>query len=91
MTRRDGALPVAVRSADLDMPYGLGADGRILRYQQRIGLVPSGAETSLELTYRIKWSKSLELGAYGAMRYAAGHNPQLGLRSELATVVRGTF
>ena len=91
VTRRDGALPVAARSVGLDLPYGLGADGSILRYQQRIGLVPSGAETSLELTYRIKWSKSLELGVYGAMRYEAGHNAQLGLRSELATVVRGTF
>ena len=68
MTRGDGVLPVAARSADLDVPYGLGADGRVLRYQERIGLAPSGSETSLELTYRIKWSKSLELGAYGAMR-----------------------
>ena len=97
-SKKDGAsltvsqpLKVTDGSAGLDVPYGLGADGRILRYQQRIGLVPSGAETSLELTYRIKWSKSLELGAYGAMRYEAGHNAQLGLRSELATVVRGTF
>ena len=84
-------LRVTDGSAGLDVPYGLSADGRILRYQQRIGLAPSGAETSLELTYRIKWSKSLELGAYGATRYEAGHNPQLGLRSELVTVVRGTF
>ena len=84
-------LKVTDGSADLDVPYGLGADGRVFRHQQRIGLAPSGSETSLDLTYRIKWSKSLELGAYGAMRYEAGHNGQLGLRSELATVVRGTF
>ena len=97
-SKNDGAsltvsqpLKVTDGSADLDVPYGLGADGRILRYQERIGLAPSGSETSLELSYRIKWSKSLELGAYGAMRYEAGHNPQLGLRTELATVVRGTF
>ena len=96
--KKDGAsltvsqpLKVTDGSASLDVPHGLGADGRVLRYQERIGLAPSGSETSLELTYRIKWSKSLELGAYGAMRYEAGHNPQLGLRSELATVVRGTF
>ena len=97
-SKNDGAsltvsqpLKVTDGSADLDVPYGLGADGRVLRYQERIGLAPSGSETSLELSYRIKWSKSLELGAYGAMRYEAGHNPQLGLRTELATVVRGTF
>ena len=97
-SRGDGAsltvsqpLKVTDGSADLDVPYGLGADGRVLRHQQRIGLTPSGSETSLELTYRINWSKSLELGAYGAMRYEAGHNAQSGLRSELATVVRGTF
>ena len=97
-SKNDGAsltvsqpLKVTDGSADLDVPYGVGADGRVLRHQERIGLAPSGSETSLELTYRIKWSKSLELGAYGAMRYEAGHNPQLGLRSELATVVRGTF
>jgi len=97
-SKKDGAsltvsqpLKVTDGSADLDVPYGLGADGRILRYQERIGLAPSGSETSLELTYRIMWSKSLEIGAYGAMRYEAGHNPQLGLRTELATVVRGTF
>jgi len=97
-SRGDGAsltvsqpLKVTDGSADLDVPYGLGVDGRVLRHQQRIGLAPSGSETSLELSYRIKWSKSLELGAYGAMRYEAGHNAQSGLRSELATVVRGTF
>jgi len=59
--------------------------------QQRVGLAPLGAETSLELTYRLKWSKSLEFGAYGAMRYQAGHNAQLGVRPEWAAVVRGTF
>ncbi len=97
-SKRDGAsltvsqpLKVTDGSADLDVPYELGSGGRVLRYQERIGLAPSGSETSLELTYRIKWSKSLELGAYGAMRYEAGHNPQLGFRTELATVVRGTF
>ena len=97
-SKKDGAsltvsqpLKVTDGSASLDVPHGLDADGGVLRYQQRIGLAPSGSETSLELTYRIKWSKTLELGVFGAMRYEAGHNPQLGLRSELATVVRGTF
>ena len=98
ITKRDGAsltvsqpLRVTEGSADLDVPYALGADGRVLRHQQRVGLAPLGAETSLELTYRLKWSKSLEFGAYGAMRYQAGHNAQLGIRPELAAVVRGTF
>ena len=97
-SRGDGAsltvsqpLRVTEGSADLDVPYGLSADGRVLRHQQRIGLAPLGAETSLELTYRLKWSKSLEFGVYGAMRYQAGHNAQLGVRPELAAVVRGTF
>ena len=97
-SRRDGAsltvsqpLRVTEGSADLDVPYGLSADGRVLRHQQRIGLAPMGAETALELTYRLKWSKSLEFGAYGAMRYQAGHHAQSGVRPELAAVVRGTF
>jgi len=97
-SQRDGAsltvsqpLRVTEGSADLDVPYGLGADGRVLRHQQRLSLAPVGAETSLELTYRLKWSKSLEFGVYGAMRYQAGHNAQLGVRPELAAVVRGTF
>jgi hypothetical protein len=96
--KRDGAsltvsqpLRVTEGSADLDVPYALGSDGRVLRHQQRVGLAPLGAETSLELTYRLKWSRSLEFGAYGAMRYQAGHNAQLGIRPELAAVVRGTF
>ncbi len=47
--------------------------------------------SSLELTYRLRWSKSLEFGAYGTMRYQVVHNAQLGVRPELAAVVRGTF
>ena len=82
-------LRVTAGSADLDVPYGLGSNGRIFRFRQRISMAPAGTETLLEMTYRFPWSSVLELGVYGSLRYQAGHDERAGIAPQVMTVVRG--
>ena len=80
---------VTAGSADLDVPYALGSNGRIFRYRKRISMVPAGTETLLEMTYRFKLSPVLEFGVYGSLRSQAGHEERAGLAPQMVTVVRG--
>ena len=82
-------LRVTTGSADLDVPYALGPNGRIFRYRQRISMAPAGTETLLEMTYRFKLSPVLEFGVYGSLRDQAGHDERAGLVPQMVTVVRG--
>jgi len=82
-------LRVTAGSADLDVPYALGPNGRIFRYRQQISMAPAGAETLLEMTYRFKLSPVLEFGVYGSLRNQAGHDERAGLAPQMVTVVRG--
>ena len=82
-------LRVTTGSADLDVPYALGPNGRIFRYRQRISMAPTGTETLLEMTYRFKLSPVLEFGVYGSLRNQAGHDERAGLVPQMVTVVRG--
>ena len=82
-------LQVTAGSADLDVPYALGPNGRIFRYRERISMVPAGTETLLEMTYRFKLSPVLEFGVYGSLRSQAGHEERAGLVPQMVTVVRG--
>ncbi len=82
-------LRVTTGSADLDVPYALGPNGRIFRYRQRISMAPAGTETLLEMTYRFKLSPVLEFGVYGSLRNQAGHDERAGLVPQMVTVVRG--
>ena len=82
-------LRVTAGSAELDVPYALGADGRIFRNRQRVSMAPTGSETLLEMTYRFRWSPVLELGVYGSIRHQAGHDERAGIRPQAMTVVRG--
>ena len=82
-------LRVTTGSADLDVPYALGPNGRIFRYRQRISMAPAGTETLLEMTYRFKLSPVLEFGVYGSLRNQAGHDERAGLAPQMVTVVRG--
>ena len=82
-------LRVTTGSADLDVPYALGPNGRIFRYRQRISMAPTGTETLLEMTYRFKLSPVLEFGVYGSLRNQAGHEERAGLVPQMVTVVRG--
>ena len=82
-------LRVTTGSADLDVPYALGSNGRIFRYRQRISMAPAGTETLLEIIYRFKLSPVLEFGVYGSLRNQAGHDERVGLVPQMVTVVRG--
>jgi hypothetical protein len=82
-------LRVTAGSAELDVPYALGADGRIFRNRQRISMAPTGSETLLEMTYRFRWSPVLELAVYGSIRHQAGHDERAGISPQVMTVVRG--
>ena len=87
------AQPLRVRSgtADLDMAYGLSADGEILRHEQRLDLQPSGVETLMEFVYRVPWMTSWDLGAYVSLRSQPNHISAAPLSMDFLMLARSVF